>query len=157
MKTVERKYRVADFRTITALLEGEGAERVDEQATTHLYARRTDTHVSKLVVYEDRCEIHELTEQNGTFELTLKKPVSSEHAGRQWLAQHGYDDLQTLTMHAATYSYDNARIGLYTINKSLMSVIIEAEPERLDELEQRLNLAKVERISVPYNVYIKGE
>lgn len=155
-KKVEKKYRVNELGIYKLSLKEHNYSQAAEKITTHYYGKRADKNVTKLVVYGDRSEIHELTESDGAFELTRITPMSSQTQGLKWLTQKGYSNPQKLIMKSTSYDLDDARVGLYEINNTLLSIIIEAKPDISIAIETMLGLQNAEQIKLPYNIYLEN-
>ncbi len=154
MNTAEKKLRVTYLDPTKTALQKLGAKLVGSEKTTHIYAARDDGNVTKLVVYDERSEIHELTQTSGTFELTSCHKVNSREAGIKWLKAQGYTKFRKIIMNSTTYKVLDGTVGLYTINSQLKSVIIDAPSNRRNELTKQLSLENSEVISLPFDQYL---
>lgn len=155
MKPQEKKYRVSSFDPIRGLLHHKHAPIIKTVDSTHYYGEHSGNDVEKFVEYPDRYEIHILKEHNGMFTLTEHARIPDKHAGFSWLKKKGYSKANIVSMHYTEYSYKNGTIGLYTINKILLSVILYYLQTDIDIIEHELGLQNCEIISVPYNIYVK--
>ena len=153
MKKVEYKYKVSSFQPIQKKLKTMGYSASKTKKTTHYYARRNDLNVSKIVEYSDRVEIHELREKGGTFELSSVLPCSDIAEATSQMSKQDFNDLQKVDIQNSNYDIEAGRVGLYIINNSILSVILEVEKQDRKELESVLGLTDAPRIHVPYNVY----
>lgn len=152
MNRLEKKYRVERLASTKAKLEQLGIKPYEDVTSTHYYARRADNDVVKLVAYSDRNEIHTLRQEpTGTFKLVSNLAMPSRKAGLLWLKEQGYSTLDVVTMRYATYRYQGGLIGLYIINDTLYSVILEFPARLHDAMEQTLGLQNAEVITAPYN------
>ncbi|HSX27302.1 MAG TPA: hypothetical protein VLG25_00820 [Patescibacteria group bacterium] len=151
----EKKYRVNSFGPIEKLLSELGAKKGNQTVTIHYYAQRPGNDVVKLVEYRDRCEIHMLKELNGKFSLTDRISAENTKAGLQWLRDKGYKKLTIVTMTNSDYRYKDGVVGLYIINDSLYSVILDFPQNQHEAIARELGLENAELISLPYNKYLE--
>ncbi len=156
MKYQEKKYKVDSFAPILQFLNQKGAKKGEEIVTTHFYTPQPNNDVVKLVQFSDKNEIHVLKETNGKYSLIDRIPVPDTKAGLQWLKNHGYKNVSIVTMAYTDCEYKNGIIGLYLINDSLLSVILDFPPDQHDKIEKELGLEKAEVISLPYNKYLEN-
>ena len=73
----EKKYKVQGFDAIQRQLTELGSKPGSQSESTHYYAPRSDNNVVKLVANSSGFEIHELTENDGRFQLTRREQVAS--------------------------------------------------------------------------------
>ena len=154
MKHVEKKYHVNDFDEVKTKLDELGAKLSKTTTSTHYYAQLGSNDVTKLVVYSDRSVVHILKESNGTFTLTDSIPVNSTEEGLRWMKDHGYAIVGVVKMRYSNYEFQDGIVGLYTINDSLLSIILDFTEDQHNEMEQTFELANAEVIEVPYNKYL---
>ncbi len=154
MRHQEKKYRVESFEDVMKILHERGAKKVSESVTHHFYGVQDTDDVTKLVVYEDRSEIHILIEDNGKFTLQERIAVDSQEEGMKWLNSNGFTKTQEVKMQNIDYEYDDGVVGLYIINDSLHSVILDFPAEQHDQMEQLFGLESAEVITQPYNKYL---
>lgn len=150
----EKKYRVESFAAIKAKLNELGAKQIKTTESFHYYGQHPGKDVVKLVKNGERNEIHILTESNGTFTLEDRIPVKDTPAGLDWLKDKGYTQVQLVKMNNTDYEYEGGIVGLYTINDTLHSVILDFPKQEHDSKEKELGLTGEEVIDVPYNKYI---
>lgn len=155
MATQELKFRVDSFDQLTPKLKELGAPLVKESESSHYYCPLAGNDVLKLVAKPSRLEIHELKEREGRFELVRNEPVSSLADGLRKFEALGYSQVGLVHMHHVDYRYGDGVIGLYTINGSLRSVILDFPTGQHALLVKRLGLDTAERIIVPYNKYLE--
>lgn len=154
-KPQEKKYRVSSFAPVYAFLLAQQSQKIKTVDSTHYYGDHEGNDVEKCVEYPDRCEIHILKEEGGTFTLTEHRQITSKQEGFAWLRERGYTTASIVHMQYEEYAYKGGTVGLYTINNSLLSVILYYLPGELDAIEKDLNLQDAEVIRVPYNIYLK--
>lgn len=154
MKYHEKKYKVESFESIRAKLNELGAKQIKRTSSTHYYVPQDSNDVVKLVHYTDRDEIHLLKEENGTFSLTENVPVQDLEGGFHWLKRRVFEQVDVVKMDYIDYEYDNGTVGLYTLNDSLLSVILDFPKEKHAEMEKAFGLGSAEVIAIPYNKYL---
>lgn len=156
MSSQEKKYRVASFEHIENVLANAGAKPVATKVSTHYYAKQDGLGATKLVAHDNKTfAIHILDEKDGKFTLRENISVKDKASGLQWLREHGFDAVDVVEMINTDYEYKGGTIGLYTINSSLLSVILYYPIGEHDSLEQELGLTEAENITMPYNVYLQ--
>lgn len=155
MKHIEKKLRVDSFVSVKKKLAELGAKKVNHAVESHYYAQTNDNNVTKLVQYDTKSEIHLLSETNGTFALTESIPTKDAEAGLKWLRDKGHTKTTTVKMDYDEYAYKDGIVGLYLINDSLHSIILDFPPEKYKAIEKDLGLEKAEVITVPYNKYLE--
>ena len=151
MKYQEKKYKVDSFVTISKLLNEKGAKNEKEVVTMHYYTQQPNNEVVKLVEYDNRNEIHMLTESNGKYLLKQKIPVLTLRQGLKWLKDKGYKIVDLVKMVYTDYEYKNGIVGLYVINDFLYSVILDFPEEQLKTIENEFGFSNIEIINIPYN------
>jgi hypothetical protein len=154
MEHEETKYLVNDFDAIQELLHTKGAVKKETVRSTHYYAQQQGNHVTKLVSYGDRNEIHTLREENETYTLTEKIPVENKEAGFTWLKHKGYSEMAVVSMNHTDYTYKNGVVGLYVINGDLYSVILDFPKPDHHAMENEFGLDHESVLSVPYDKYL---
>ena len=157
MQHQEKKYRVASFEDIERVLNELNLQPSKPQSSTNYYALSTGLSVTKLVVDDSACAIHVLDEDHGKFNMRENIPVKNLEAGLQWLRDHGFDAVNIVHMNHTDYEYNNGVIGLYTINDSLKSVILDYPAGSHEDIEHELGLTTAETITVPYNIYLQQQ
>jgi adenylate cyclase class IV len=155
MKHTEKKYHVDSLDHIKSVLATVGAQQVETDTSQHYYGQHSGNDVTKLVVYKDRSEIHRLEEHEGKFSLKEKIAVKDKNDGLRWLREHGYSEVGVVEMKCTNYTYKNGIIGLYVLNNSVYSVILDFDDSEHKNTEQELGLANTTVISVPYDKYLK--
>lgn len=156
MKHHEKKYKVDSFDDIEAKLKGLGAKKVKATTSTHYYVQQESNDVIKLIHYSDRDEIHILKEASGTFSLVENIPVKELSEGFQWLRDKGYQSVDVVKMDYVDYEYNDGIVGLYVINDTLRSIILDFPKHEHSEIEKLFGLGNAEIIAVPYNKYLKS-
>lgn len=156
-KFQEKKYKVSSFDTIINALAIVGAKEVPQITTIHHYARHNGKDVIKLVEYEDRIEIHILEDIGGKFVMKEKFGVATKEEGFNWLNNKGYTQFDTVKMVYTDYEYKGGIVGLYTINDSLKSVILDYPSDMHDVIEKEMSLENAELITMPFNKLISNE
>jgi hypothetical protein len=155
MKHQERKYKVNSFAGVIEKLNALGADKSTNTSSVHYYAEQAGDDVVKLVEYATGYEIHCLEAVNGNFILRDKIPVSGKEAGLKWLKDKGFKRVGVVTMDYTDYTYQGDIIGLYTLNDSLLSVILDFPEDAQQTVAQALGLEHAETIAVPYNKYLE--
>lgn len=155
MQRQEKKYKVDSFDEIKKVLGELGAHPVKTSSSYHYYAVQPGLDVTKLVVHNDRSEIHILAEDAGKYTLTENIPVPNKLAGLRWLIDNDFKEVSIIHMTDTDYSYKDGIIGLYTINNILNSVILDFTPGQHEAIAKEFGLDKSEVIDVPYNVYLQ--
>ena len=152
---MEKKYRVNGFEEVLPRLLSLGAKPLKQSESTHYYAPREDNDVVKLVSKSTGFEIHELTESAGKFELTRSLQMKDLDSGLQWLLGQGYTEVGILHMEDTEYAYDTGVVGIYVINHTLRSVILDFPEGKHERPAQQLGLNDTELIEMPYNKYLE--
>jgi hypothetical protein len=153
-KHQEQKYRVDSFDSVLRKLHDAGAKSEKENKSEHYYTHQSSNDVVKLVVHCDKAEIHKLKERNGKYDLDETIPLKDIQAGFGWLRQQGYKTLDVVRMALQAYHYKGGIVGLYTINGSLYSVILDYPQGQHETVAAEFGLQKAERIDVPFNTYL---
>lgn len=153
-KPQEKKYRVSSFTSVYAFLQSQHSPKIQTIDSTHYYGDHEGNDVEKFVEYADRCEIHILKENDGKFTLIEHRQIPGKQEGLAWLRERGHTTASIVRMQYEEYAYKGGTVGLYTINNSLLSVILYYPPGMLDAVEKDLNLQDAEVIRVPYNIYL---
>jgi adenylate cyclase class IV len=154
----EKKYRVTSFDTIESVLAQANVEPTSTKSSTHYYAKQDGLGATKLVAHDDQTfAIHILDEKDGKFTLRENISVKDKESGLQWLRDHGFDAIDVVEMTNTDYEYKGGTIGLYTINSSLMSVVLYYPSSEHVRLEQELGLTEAENITMPYNLYLQKQ
>ena len=156
MKYQEKKYKTDSFKLALDILSKSNAPKEKEVVNTHYYAQKEGNDVVKLVVFADRCEIHTLSETQGKYALTQKIPVINTEAGFQWLKDQGYKMADVVKMAYTDYEYKGGIVGLYTINDSFYSIILDFPNGEHDEKEREFGLSPDDVITMPYNKYLEN-
>jgi len=156
MKYQEKKYKTDSFKLALDILSKSNAPKEKEVVNTHYYAQKEGNDVVKLVVFADRCEIHTLSETQGKYALTQKIPVINTEAGFQWLKDQGYKMADVVKMAYTDYQYKGGIVGLYTINDSFYSIILDFPNGEHDEREIEFGLSQNDVITMPYNKYLEN-
>ena len=151
LKHLEKKYRVTSLSKIQKILDVLGAQKVKQTVATHYYARHKGNGVVKLVAYEDKNEIHVLEDLNGKFSLKETVPMKTTEAGLQWLKDKGHTMVDIVKMANTDYTYEAGVVGLYLINDSLRSIILDFPEGQHETIEKELGLDSAETIDIPYN------
>jgi hypothetical protein len=154
--TQEKKYIVESFSAVTKALDVFGAQRGHESTSTHYYAQVSGNNVVKLVESPTKCEIHELSESGGRFELTKRIPVPNVKTGLEWLGSHGFHKVSVVRMRHFDWKLGDGIVGLYVINDALHSVILEYSAGRHEGVARELGLDGAETIEQPYNKYLQA-
>jgi len=157
MQHQEQKYLVGSFDEVQAALQQVEAVAALPIMSTHYYAQQPGNDVIKLVVKENACEIHELKENNGNFKLVNNAPVRDRKAGIQWLIEHGFDNVSIVTMQHTDYRYKDGIVGLYVINDTLKSVILDFPEGEHDAVAEELGITSAKLIQQPYNKYLEAQ
>jgi len=155
MKHLEKKYLVKDFTDILKKLAEVSATKQEESISTHYYTDQPSNDVVKLVESANSHSIHELKFVNGKFQLTQNIPLEDRQTGLDWLKNKGYNRVGIVKMQHTDYEYKNGLVGLYTINDSLYSIILDFPDGEHDSIEQEFNLKDAELIDIPYNKYLE--
>lgn len=155
MKHQENKYLVDSFANTQKILRLAGAKKKQEIISTHYYGQHEGNDVEKFVEYGDRYEIHKLIEHDGHYTLTDHTPIADKAAGLRWLKKQGYTQVNIVRMAYTDYEYKNGIVGLYSIDDSLHSVILDFPKEQLEEIEKEFGLQTAEVIRVPYDKFLK--
>jgi hypothetical protein len=108
-----------------------------------------------LVVFADRSEIHTLTETQGKYTLTQKISVTNIGSGIQWLKDRGYKKVDVVKMAYTDYEYKGGLIGLYIINDSFYSIILDFPNGQHEDMEKEFGLSPDDVITMPYNKYLE--
>ncbi len=154
-KHTEKKFKVASFTDIRRILKELNAKHASRSESHHYYGMQQSRDVTKLVLSENKCEIHILKEQDGTFTLTKTIKVKDKHEGIKWLEKNGFKEIMHIKMAHDDYEYDNGIVGLYVINDELLSVILDYPLSRHQEISELFKLSSAEVIEQPYNQYLK--
>lgn len=155
MKHQEKKYLVDSCTTIEKILLQKGARKKRQVVSTHYYGQHDGNDVEKFVEYVDRYEIHILKESGGRYTLTKHTPIIDKAAGLRWLKKQGYTQMNIVRMAYTDYEYKNGIVGLYSIDDSLHSVILDFPKEQFVEMEKEFGLQTAEVIRVPYDKFLK--
>ncbi|MEK7599884.1 MAG: hypothetical protein AAB462_02525 [Patescibacteria group bacterium] len=154
----EKKYRLASFDNIERVLAKANVAPMSTKSSTHYYAKQDGLGATKLVAHDDQTfAIHILDEKDGKFTLRETIPVKDKNAGFDWLKQHGFGEVDVVDMTNTDYEYKGGTIGLYTINSSLMSVVLYYPSSELNSVEQELGLTEAENITMPFNLYLQNQ
>lgn len=156
-KHTEKKFKVTSFADIKHTLERLGARQVSKSESHHYYGMQQSKDVTKLVLSENKCEIHILKEQDGTFTLTNTIKVKDKHEGIKWLEDNGFKERMHVKMAHDDYEYDNGIVGLYVINDELLSVILDYPLNQHEKIMELLKLSSAEVIEQPYSQYLKKQ
>ncbi|MFA6081674.1 MAG: hypothetical protein WC741_04690 [Patescibacteria group bacterium] len=151
MKYQEKKYKVNSFVKILKLINQKGAKKRKEVDTIHYYTHQPSNEVVKLVQYDNRNEIHILTESHGKYVLKQKIPLLTLNQGLKWLKDKGYQKVGIVKMAYTDYEYKNGIIGLYVIDDFLYSVILDFPARQHKIIEDEFGLNTAEVINIPYN------
>lgn len=151
MKHQEKKFLVDSFGSIEKLLNQAQAKKCTAVVSAHYYGNSKNKDVTKLVDYGDRCEVHILSESDGKFILTERMPIESLPAGLLWLKNKGFSSYTKVKMQYIDYEYMVGIVGLYIINDSLHSVILDFPADKHNEMERRFGLEGAKQIITPYN------
>jgi hypothetical protein len=143
MKPQEKKYQVNSFIKILKLLKEKGAKKKQRIISTHYYGQHKSNDVEKFVEYSDHFEIHILKESDGKFTMIEHKSIPDKDSG--FIVKMDYEE----------YKYKNGKIGLYTIDDFLHSVILYYPSDKHEAMEKEFGLNNSEVISVPYNKLLK--
>ena len=154
-KHSEKKFKVDSFVSIQKKLSELDAKLVSESESHHYYGVQASKDVAKLVVSDSKCEIHILKEKEGTFNLTEKFKVKNKDEGIKWLQKNGFKEIVYIKMAHRDYAYGNGIVGLYVINDSLLSVILDYPTDSHAKLTEILDLDTAEVIVQPYNQYLQ--
>lgn len=158
MSHQEKKYRILSFDHIEHVLSKAGVKPTAAKSSTHYYAKQDGLGATKLVASDNQTfAIHILDEKDGKFTLRENIPVKDKASGLQLLKDHGFHDLDVVDMANTDYEYKGGTIGLYTINSSLLSVVLYYPAGEHDSLEQELGLTEAENITMPFNLYLKRQ
>jgi adenylate cyclase class IV len=155
-KHVEKKYKVDSFDKILQKLNELGAKKLNTTESNHYYGEQDTLDATKLIVYSEKCEIHVLKEDNGSFKLINNIPVKDKKAGITWLKTRGFDKITHLKMLYTEYKYDQGIVGLYFINDILYSVILDYPIKEQPTMCKLFGLENAEVIEKPYNQYLKS-
>lgn len=155
MKPQEKKYQVNSFIKILKLLKEKGAKKKQRIISTHYYGQHKSNDVEKFVEYSDHFEIHILKESDGKFTMIEHKSIPDKDSGFKWLKNRGFTMANIVKMDYEEYKYKNGKIGLYTIDDFLHSVILYYPSDKHEAMEKEFGLNNSEVISVPYNKLLK--
>lgn len=151
----EKKYLVDSFIQIRTLLDSVGAKKTRDVTSIHYYGEHESNDVEKFVEYPDHLAIHILKESDGTFTLLESIPITSKDDGLAWLKLRGYTIANIVRMIYSEYAYNNGKIGLYTIDGIVHSVILDFPVSHLKSMETKFGLESSEVISLPFNKYLQ--
>lgn len=151
MTKQEKKYQVNSLIEFSDKLINNGASRGKTRTSTHYYGQQESSDVKKLVVYDDRLEIHILKSIRGKFELIKTVPVANKQAGLTWLKERGFNKLDLIEMKYTNYSYKDSVVGLYNVNGIIDSIIVECESKLHASIEKDLGLEGCKVLTSPYN------
>lgn len=153
----EKKYRVTSFTKILEVLSAAGATKIREVVSTHYYGQHQGNDIEKFVEYADHYEYHVLKQENGKFTLTEHASLPDKNAGITWLKNKGYNRVNLVKMAYTEYSYKNGLVGLYVIDDSLYSVILDYPSGQHEVIEKDFGLEKAEVLTMPYDQYLAGQ
>lgn len=151
----EMKFKVDGFANVVGAIKQAGGKPTGTHSSRHYYANQPGNSVLKLVVSGGESAIHHLQEHDGTYRMVEQIPVSGAAAGLKWLADNGTSMIEEVQMTHTDFELDGGVVGLYLINDELNSVILDFPPQRHDEVAAWLGLAGAERITIPYNAYLR--
>lgn len=146
---------MADFSNIKRILKRGNAKFEKHSVSTHYYAPLTTNDVVKLTQHADKFEIHILQENNGNFILKQSIAVANKNQGLLWLINRGYKQVEIVKMECDSYSYKDGFVGLYTLNDTEKSLILDFPLKRYSELEKEFKLSVNQQLTIPYNAYLK--
>ena len=157
MRHQEKKYKVESFGEIEAKLTQVGAVRQETTVTFHYYGVQESLDATKMVFNGNIYEIHVLKEADGKFTLTDRFVVSSRDEGFAWLKDHGFSEYQEVKMETTDYECDGGLVGLYVINDSFLSVILDYPADQHEAMEKIFGLENAELVTMPYNKFLSIE
>lgn len=153
MKHHEKKFRVDNFDNVLQILHVLGAKKIKNASAMHYYAEQDGNDVVKFVHEGNKNEIHRLEESNGKFRLIETIPLKDTESGLRWLKNSGHLKINIVKMDYTEYSYKGGIVGLYTINDSLKSIILDCPADQHADIQKKLELDNAEVITVPFNSY----
>ena len=154
MKHQEKKYQINSFNHVIGVLKRLGALKKSGKVTHHYYGQSDGNDVTKLVKYQDKCEIHILKETDGKFDLTDNIPVKDIKDGLKWLKTNGFKAVDIIKMENIDYEYNGGLVRLYTIDDWLKSVILDYPKGKHEKIAEKLGLVSNDQIKVPYNKHL---
>lgn len=157
MQHQEQKYLVESFDDVITELQKAEAVAALPKTSTHYYAQQPGNDVVKLVIKENTCEIHELKESNGNFKLVNNIPVPDRSTGLMWLKKHDFSNVSIVAMKHTDYRYKNGIVGLYVINDTLNSIILDFPEGQHNAIAEELGIMTNNLIQQPYNKYLEAQ
>ena len=82
--------------------------------------------------------------------------VFSTADGLSRLKKKGFDYTSIVRMKSTDYLYKDGIVGLYTVNETLLSVILDFPASKHEEIQKIFGLQSTELINIPYNKYLEN-